>query len=176
VGTNDPDTLAALPRQNSRLYEWFTWLLFGSVILAIIMLFIWAYTFAFTIGVVNQTVNPWAPVIEVEWVALCGLLAVVGLCIVGVYGLLPLARPAWFAHLIGRDIMMRRAHLRRWPRLSGLAAAWLGLGIVGLALSALVRGLELVASWSLLVILLMVIAVPFWLVRIAASLVPHHAH
>jgi hypothetical protein len=179
VDPNELDTFVALPRQNSRLYRQFFWLVLGSGILAMIMGLIWAYTLTFTSGVVNQTVNPWAPVIQVEWVATCGLFAVVGLCTLGVHGLLLLARPVLYAQLVGRDVMVRRADLRRWPRLSGLTSVWAGMGIVGLALTMLVRGPALVPpSWSALgipfvVIYLLVTFLPFWLVMIAASLVPH---
>jgi hypothetical protein len=182
VDPNELDTFAALPRQNSRLYRRFFWFVLGSGILAMIMFLICTYTLTFTSGVVNQTVNPWAPVIQVEWAATCGLIAVVGLCTVCVHGLLLLARPAWYAQLVGRDVMMRRADLRRWPRLSGLTSVWAGMGIVGLALTVLMQGPELVPSRSALVlpltgiylvIYLLVTYLPFWLVMIAASLVPH---
>jgi hypothetical protein len=153
------------------------WLVLGLMVLEVIMVFVWAYTFLSSPGVVNQTVSPWPPVVQVAWVATCGLMALVGLCAACIPGLVLLARPAVRTHLTGRALLARRADWRRW-QLSSLALAWSGIGLVGFALAMLLTSWDPALGPSRveigpLVIMFAVTFMPRFVVRLAAWLVPH---
>src|SRR5262249_50495780 len=113
-----------------------------------------------------------------------GLMALVWLCVGCVQGLVLLTRPTWFAQLVGRAGMARRADLRRWPRLSGLSLVWAGIVGGGFAYTAFIRlepsrlaAGQIQMGQEIAVLAIITVAfVPHWVVRIAASLMPHLIH
>ncbi len=166
------DPLGGTPPWTGRLQTHFTIVVFGLVVLAMVMFWVWVSGVA--LATFNQMPGPLAQFAkDAAW----GLVAALGLCCLLVPGFVLCVRPALFALIVPRSGLSRWSGVRRWPRLSGFTLVWAGVWMIGLALAILAQALRAPRQFlppfdnTALVVIFAVAFVPNCTLMLAALLV-----